>query len=170
VGKTKKLLIDLDALEKDKDARIACSYFYHPDNDGLARIYELANFAIACRKCEDAPCVASCPKDALEKDEHKILRRYSMRCIACKTCSHACPFGTIYSETIPYLIPQCDYCIDRLAAGNQPTCAESCQSDAIQYGEFHEDAKQGIYAVGDSLLVKVKKWERQQQPKKVGSK
>ena len=156
----KKLLIDLDAVEKDKDAKIECSYFYHPYNNGLLRIYELANFAVVCRKCEDAPCVASCPKDALEKDEHKVLRRYSMRCVSCKTCSHACPFGTIYPETIPYLISQCDYCIERLE-GDKPTCVKSAAPGAIQFGDFEEDKEKGIFAISDKLLVKVKKWERQ---------
>lgn len=156
----KKLLIDLDALEKDKDAKIECSYFYHPDNNGLLRIYELANFALVCRKCEDAPCVASCPKDALEKDEHKVLKRYSMRCISCKTCSHACPFGTIYPETIPYVVPQCDYCIDRIEEGKEPSCVKTSKSDAIQYGNFKEDEANGIYAIGDNILVKVQKWNR----------
>ena len=156
----KKLLIDLDVLQRDKDERIECNYFYHPDNNGLLRVHELANFAIVCRKCEDAPCVASCPKDALEKDEHNILRRYSMRCISCKTCSHACPFGTIYPETIPYLVPQCDACIERLKNIDIPLCVETCRTGAIQYGDFKEEKDKGIYSIGDSLLVKVRKWER----------
>ena len=156
----KKLLIDLDVLEQNKEARIECEYFYHPDNNGLIRIYELANFAVACRRCEDAPCVASCPKDALEKDEHKILKRYSMRCISCKTCSHACPFGTIYPETIPYLISQCDYCIGRLQNVDAPLCVKSCKPGGIKYGDFQADEKNGTYAMSDSLLVKVKHWER----------
>jgi len=156
----KKLLIDLDVIEKDKDAGMECDYFYHPDNNGLLRIFEIANFAVVCRKCEDAPCVASCPKDALEKDENKILKRYSMRCVACKTCSHACPFGTIYPETIPYVIPQCDYCLDRLGEGKAPACVKTSRSDALQYGNFKEDEAKGICAVGDRVLVKVKKWER----------
>jgi len=158
---SKKLLIDLDALEREKDANIECSYFYHPDNNGLLRIFEVANFAHTCRKCEDAPCVASCPKDALEKDENKILRRYSMRCVACKTCSHACPFGTIYPETIPYVIPQCDYCIDKMDSGKNPACVRTSKTEAIQFGNFTEDDAKGIFSVGDNVLVKVKKWERQ---------
>lgn len=156
----KKLLIDLDAIEKDKDARMECDYFYHPDNNGLLRIFEIANFAVVCRKCEDAPCVASCPKDALEKDENKILKRYSMRCVSCKTCSHACPFGTIYPETIPYVIPQCDYCLDRLGEGKGPACVKTSRTEALQYGNFKEDEAKGICAVGDRVLVKVKKWQR----------
>lgn len=156
----KKLLIDLDLLEKDKDAKIECNYFYHPDKNGLLRLYELANFAIVCRKCEDAPCVASCPKEALEKDENKILKRYSMRCISCKTCCHACPFGTIYAETIPYLVPQCDFCIDRLKGVDKPLCVKTSRHDAIQYSDFKEDEEKGIYSISDNLLVKVKKWKR----------
>jgi Fe-S-cluster-containing dehydrogenase component len=154
----KRILIDLDAIGSED--RIACDYFYHPNNNGLLRLGELANFAIVCRKCEDAPCVASCPKDALEKDEHKILRRYSMRCISCKTCSHACPFGTIYPETIPYIVPQCDYCIDKLQKGKTPECVKTSASDVIKYGDFDADETKGIYSVSDRVLVKVKKWNR----------
>ncbi|PIU41722.1 MAG: 4Fe-4S ferredoxin [Candidatus Omnitrophica bacterium CG07_land_8_20_14_0_80_42_15] len=156
----KRLLIDLDMLEQDKSAKIECEYFYHPNNNGLVRIYELVNFAVVCRKCKDAPCVASCPKDALEKDENNILKRYSMRCVSCKTCSHACPFGTIYPETIPYLISQCDYCVGRLQNGTVPLCVMTCKSGGIKYGDFHPDEKNGIYSMSDAILVKVKKWDR----------
>lgn len=44
-----------------------CSYFYHPDNDGVSTLLERATRMLVCRQCEAAPCVAGCVFDALEK-------------------------------------------------------------------------------------------------------
>ena len=118
----KKVFIDLDLLdrlEEEKDLGIECSYPYHPQNEGVTTLRELASYAVICRKCEEASCVLSCPKEALEKDDEGVLRRYNMRCISCKSCAVACPFGTIYPLAIPYTVSRCDFCIDRLKPGEE---------------------------------------------------
>jgi len=156
----KKLLIDLDLYAEHKDKDFGCSYFYHSDNKGVKSLLELATYAIICRKCELAPCVAACPNEALEKREDKILQRYNMRCTSCKSCSHACPFGTIYTEMMTYLMPRCDLCLDRLMEGERPACLKGSPEGVLKYGDFKEDEKARIYAVGKNMLVKAEYWER----------
>ncbi len=162
----KRLLIDLDICAECDKCEAKCRYFYHPYNDGMAKLRELAHFAITCRKCEDAPCVSACSFDALEKQEDKILRRYSMRCTSCKSCAQACPFGTVYPETIPYLHSACDFCIkmneDRIA------CLVTCPKEgAIKYGEYDENPEEHMYKIADSVVVRTVHWERDEvKPKK----
>ena len=92
-----------------------------------------------------------------------MLKRYMMRCTSCKTCAGACPFGTIYPETIPFIIARCDYCLGRLEAGESPVCLASCSHGGITYGEFTESADEKIFAVSDHLLVKTAlQWEREE--------
>jgi Fe-S-cluster-containing dehydrogenase component len=157
----KRLLIDLEHCALCPGCGQECSYSYHQSNRGLTALREFAHFAVVCRRCDDAPCVGSCPWEALEKQTDGILKRYLMRCTSCKSCANACPFGTIYPQTIPLIASRCDYCLERLAEGKRPVCVESCGHDGIQYGEFEENKEEGIYKVSEYLLVKsALQWQR----------
>lgn len=156
----KKLLIDLDLYAENKDKPFGCSYFYHSDNKGVRSLMELATYGIICRKCELEPCVAACPNEALEKQEDKILQKYNMRCTSCKSCSHACPFGAIFPEMMTYLVPKCDFCLDRLTKDEVPACVKDSPQGVLSYGDFKEDEEKNIYAVGKNILVKAEHWER----------
>lgn len=164
----KKLLIDLDICSGCGECGMLCSYIQHPANNGITTLREFAHFAVICRKCDDAPCVASCPWEALEMQETRTLKRYMMRCTSCKNCSRACPFGTIYPETIPFVTARCDFCLGRLEDDKTPICLESCSRGGIRYGEFEENKEEHIYKVSNHLVVKTNnKWERiEEAPKK----
>ena len=153
----KRLFIDLDICSKCPDCVVACSYFYHPQNNGITSLREYATFATVCRQCDEAPCVKSCYHDALEKQPDGLLKRYSMRCTSCKSCTIACPFGTIFPEFIPYLASRCDYFIGQ---DKIPECIKTCPYHAIELKEIKEDPKQNIFFVGDNLAVKSIKWNR----------
>jgi len=156
-----KLLIDLDECSKCDECGVLCSYIQHPSNNGITSLREFAHFAIICRRCDDAPCIASCPWQAIELQDYNMIKRYMMRCTSCKSCSRACPFGTIYPETIPFVISRCDLCMGRLPAGETPICLESCSHGGIKYGDFEEDKNEHIYKISDNLLIKTNyKWER----------
>lgn len=163
----KKLLIDLDICSKCEECGMICSYLQHPGNNGITSLREFAHFAIVCRRCDDAPCVNSCPWEALEMQSYNMLKRYMMRCTSCKSCSHACPFGVIYPETIPFIISRCDFCLGRLKGEDMPICLQSCTDSGIKYGEFEENKEEHICKVSDYLLVKTDyKWERIEEPPK----
>ncbi|MFH1848246.1 MAG: 4Fe-4S dicluster domain-containing protein [Candidatus Omnitrophota bacterium] len=155
----KRLYIDLDICGKCPECVVACSYFYHPQNKGVASVLEYATFATICRQCEDAPCVKSCYHDALEKQPDGVLKRYNMRCSSCKSCTIACPFGTILPEVIPYLSSSCDYCVG--ASGDKlPKCIGSCPHKAIELKAVKEDPQNNIYLIGDNLAVHSAKWAK----------
>ena len=69
-----------------------------PNTNGLKTIRELATFRFTCRKCEEAPCMAVCPAEALEKDEEGLITRHTNLCISCKSCVTICPFGTMMTD------------------------------------------------------------------------
>lgn len=155
----KKLYIDYDLFlrpaEKDQPH---CSYVLRPGNDGPACLREEISFLFACRRCEDYPCVNSCPNGALKR-ESGLIKRSGFLCISCKTCSIACPFGIILPELLPYLAGRCDRCIGRLKSGEVPLCVSTCKNGAFRYVE--EDDLKGcpdIYPMGDSIIVKVFNW------------
>ena len=156
----KKLYIDLDKCLECAEEKCACSYNFHPGNNGVISLREMASFAIICRKCEQGTCVLSCPKEALEKEKTGVLKRYNMRCVGCKSCTLACPFGTIIPEFIPYKVSSCDFCVGRLEGSEIPVCVTSCPVKAISYKECEADEAKGEYSIGDNLIAKAYAWDK----------
>lgn len=160
-----RLFIDLDicARGKCKECEIKCSYFYHPENSGIISVVELATYALVCRKCEEPHCVNACPVEALEqqeeKDKDKVLVRHNMRCISCKSCSHACPYGTIYPELVPLLGQSCDFCLDRRNEKSEPLCIKSCSYGALSLKDADAKPDENTFLVGDNLIVHSTHWQ-----------
>jgi len=158
----KRLFIDLDICSECPECVAKCSYFYHPQNNGVITLLELATYSLICRQCEEGTCVKSCPNDALEKQPDSILRRYNLLCISCKSCSHACPFRTIYPELIPYFVAKCDWCLDRIEERG-PDCVNSCPPGAVRFQEVKESPEEGVYFVGDNLAIRSSiRWQREE--------
>ena len=49
---------------------------------------------IQCRHCEDAPCLNACQKHAIYRENSQVIVDQE-KCIGCKDCVLACPFGAI---------------------------------------------------------------------------
>ena len=61
----KRLFIDLEVCYACKECSASCSYFFHPENNGVISLLELGSKVSVCRNCEAAPCVTACPHEAL---------------------------------------------------------------------------------------------------------
>lgn len=58
-----------------------------------------------CNHCDVAPCIEVCPVEpkAMYKAESRLTLHSVERCIACRRCEEACPYGAIfYNETEPH--------------------------------------------------------------------
>ena len=156
----KRLFIDLNKCDECEKCTVKCDAFYRAKatDHGVISLREMATFALICRRCEEPSCVAACRFEALERQADGILKRYNMRCVSCKSCSQACPFGTIYPETVPFYVTNCDWCIE--SSGKEPACAMSCEKDAIEYKDVQESEKEGIYILSDNLAVHAPKWDK----------
>lgn len=49
---------------------------------------------VMCRQCDDAPCAQVCPNNAIVLEDG-FVKVIQSRCIGCKTCVMACPFGAM---------------------------------------------------------------------------
>lgn len=86
--------------------------------------------ATLCRQCEDAPCANVCPEGAIRR-ENSVWRVDQRRCIGCKSCMVACPYGamtvTVMNQQAQAL--KCDLCHHR-AEG--PACVAACPTQALR--------------------------------------
>jgi electron transport protein HydN len=91
-----------------------------------------AGAPIQCHQCENAPCAAVCPVGAItRRDDTNIVN--SDKCIGCKSCLIACPFGAIdlapdNGRKEKLVAHKCDICCGR---NEGPACAESCPASAF---------------------------------------
>lgn len=106
---------------------------YHViDVDGQKR-----HFLAGCQHCDDPACATVCPARAISKDEGGIVRVDKERCIGCKYCYHACPFGV--PKYLPTGMDKCDYCHEAGVALGEPTnCVKACTHDALHCGPLDE--------------------------------
>jgi menaquinone reductase, iron-sulfur cluster-binding subunit len=49
-----------------------------------------------CMHCDNPPCIKVCPVQATYKDEEGLVRQNYSRCIGCRFCTVACPYGLRY--------------------------------------------------------------------------
>ncbi len=157
---SEKLIIDLAKCRTQQDSGILCSYKHHPENHGIDNLLEMIRFALICRRCELAPCIAACPQNALEKvptinHDAGILKRANMLCTGCGTCAIACPFGTIYTDLILFPDSFCDRCEGRLAQGEKPLCVRTCNDGSVDYRSVNLEKEPDMLEVFDGIVVRV---------------
>lgn len=113
--------------------------------DFIDRGVNLATQPTVCMHCEDpvAPCAQVCPAVAIPITEDGVVQMADpSRCIGCKNCVYACPFGVPKFDNAARLMKKCNLCYDRTLQGLQPWCAQACPTDALWYGTFEEFANQ----------------------------
>jgi len=124
--------------------------------DFIDRGASVATQPTLCMHCEDpvAPCAQVCPAQAILITPDGVVQQADpSRCIACKNCVYACPFGVPKFDVEARLMKKCNLCYDRTVQGLQPWCAQACPTDAIWYGTFEEfEHERNGHPVNDTEL------------------
>lgn len=162
----KRLIIDLQKCDQCAECGVSCDYYNRPQaNDhGMLGLREKAGFLLICRRCEHASCVDACPFNAIERQDDGVIKRYNLRCVSCKSCAHACPFGTIYPELLPFYETQCDACLG--LSDTAPSCVASCSQGALEY-RVPDPAETDIHLLDQHLAARATKWVKREQGKEV---
>lgn len=96
---------------------------------------EFAFYKEMCMHCNEPACASVCPVGAFHKTAEGPVVYDDKRCIGCRFCMVACPFGIPkyeWSKAFP-LVRKCTGCYSRIKEGLQPACATACPT-AITYG------------------------------------
>jgi molybdopterin-containing oxidoreductase family iron-sulfur binding subunit len=116
-----------------------------------------------CMHCDNPPCIKVCPVQATYRDESGIVRQNYERCIGCRFCTVACPYGVRYfnweepeweGSLATYrnpdriegdmelegpavrplgVVEKCTFCIHRLQKAEARAAAEGRDFDAADY-------------------------------------
>ncbi len=109
--------------------------FIEPGLDDEVGIVPIPVF---CHHCNDAPCMKVCPVDAINtEDEFGVIELDREKCIGCRECMMACPFGVLKINDEGKMI-KCDLCIERLKSGEEPACVKSCPMEILKYYDEEE--------------------------------
>ncbi|MBN2238338.1 MAG: 4Fe-4S dicluster domain-containing protein [Dehalococcoidales bacterium] len=95
---------------------------------------------LQCMHCEDPACVEACIVGALEKRSDGPVTYDKGKCIGCRYCQVACPFGIPnfeWDKPMPW-IRKCTFCADRQEAGLKPACVTTCPTGALKFGERND--------------------------------
>ncbi len=95
------------------------------------------HLSVACHHCENPPCVRACPSGALKKGPDGLVSLDSGRCIGCRYCEMACPFGAPSFDVDAGVMTKCHLCHHRLAEGSSPACVAACPTEALGYMPSH---------------------------------
>ena len=170
-GRKWVMVIDLAKCDGCGHCTAACAkmHFIPPDRQWIKvlRMREDAEtapyfFPQPCYHCDNPPCTKVCPVDATFKRQDGIVLIDNERCIGCRFCMAACPYGArsfnwghpqdppeaaaeAYSPEHGFprrlgTVEKCDFCPDMAEKGMLPGCAAGCPMGAIYYGDQNEDA------------------------------
>jgi Fe-S-cluster-containing dehydrogenase component len=117
---------------------------------------QTVHFPKSCLHCEDPPCVPVCPTGASYKraQDGIVLVDYD-KCIGCKYCSWACPYGAREFDEDRKVMTKCTLCVDRIGdaalpeAERKPACVLACPSNARLFGDVHDPESVVSVAIRD---------------------
>ncbi|MDM8535685.1 4Fe-4S dicluster domain-containing protein [Desulfobacterales bacterium HSG17] len=131
-------------------------------------------FMVLCNHCEAPPCVRACPTQATFKRPDGIVIMDMHRCIGCRFCMAACPYG---SRSFNFLDPQphineahmnkkfprrmkgvvekCNFCAERLAVGEMPYCVEASEG-AVVFGDLYDPESAVRHKIAEKHAIRRK--------------
>ncbi|ACO76642.1 formate dehydrogenase, beta subunit [Azotobacter vinelandii CA] len=88
-----------------------------------------------CMHCADPGCLKACPSPgAIVQYANGIVDFQSEHCIGCGYCVAGCPFNVPRLSQEDNKAYKCTLCSDRVAVGQEPACAKTCPTGAINFG------------------------------------
>ncbi|MEJ8553499.1 4Fe-4S dicluster domain-containing protein [Tepidibacter sp. Z1-5] len=173
-----------------KECEVACFAVHNKNNNVgytvgtvqtpvIPRLYLVktpsVTMPIQCRQCEDAPCAKSCSVKAISQIDNTIVVD-EKKCIGCKNCIMACPFGAIdllpkydngkevvqfnlkeeshdeLEEIVKSTAYKCDLCIDN----GEQACIKACPNNALRLVKPLDEKKSKNKMAAQALINTIK--------------
>jgi molybdopterin-containing oxidoreductase family iron-sulfur binding subunit len=129
---------------------------------------------LLCNHCNNPPCTRVCPTQATwKRPSDGIVMMDWHRCIGCRYCIVACPYGSRsfnWTDPRPHIpdtnpafptrmrgvVEKCTFCEERLARGLQPACVEVCTNDEIVFGDLNDPESKVRQLLAERLAIRRK--------------
>ncbi|MEE9202781.1 MAG: 4Fe-4S dicluster domain-containing protein [Dehalococcoidia bacterium] len=103
----------------------------------------VAFLVTSCYHCARPSCAGACPVGAITKrPQDGIMVVDKEKCLGgdkCDMCLRACPYDVPqFGDGDNPKMDMCDFCLERLAGGQEPVCVESCPMRALDSGPVEE--------------------------------
>jgi molybdopterin-containing oxidoreductase family iron-sulfur binding subunit len=129
------------------------SSFHSQANDYQADDLKKMTVPLFCNHCDNPPCVRVCPTKATWRREDGLVMMDWHRCIGCRYCMAACPYGSrsfnwtdprefLPQQNLNYptrttgVVEKCTFCDKRLAKNEPPACVAACPQEAMTFGNL----------------------------------
>ncbi|OGT25344.1 MAG: hypothetical protein A2Z17_04650 [Gammaproteobacteria bacterium RBG_16_66_13] len=117
-----------------------------------------------CNQCEKPPCVQVCPVSATFKTADGVVLVNRGKCIGCRYCIQACPYGSRYLDPHEHVADKCTWCYHRISRGLLPACVTVCPVGARKFGDLR-DPESEVSRLVDQLRMYVLKEELGTEPR-----
>ncbi len=91
-----------------------------------------------CNQCANPPCVSVCPVNATFAASDGVILMDNQRCIGCKYCAVACPYGARFLHPETEVVDKCTFCYHRITQGLPPACVGACPTRARSFGDLKD--------------------------------
>ncbi|HDP79227.1 MAG TPA: 4Fe-4S dicluster domain-containing protein [Spirochaetes bacterium] len=131
------------------------------ENEYIREDLKQQKFIVLCNHCDNPPCVRVCPTQATWKREDGIVMMDMHRCIGCRYCMAACPYGSRsfnwmdprkalaedqinpdFPTRTKGVVEKCDLCAERVDEGKIPVCVEACKEKALIFGNLSDPSSE----------------------------
>jgi len=104
------------------------------------------HLSLACHHCVEPACLRACPAGAFEKRADGVVLLDTDRCLGCRYCEMACPFGALSWDARAGVMTKCTLCSHRLDEELPPACVEACPMEALIF-EPALPHRTGVYSL-----------------------
>ncbi len=152
----KEIDIDISKCTGCEYCELVCSFTHHDEfNPRKSRIHvsvfinRCMAVPVVCYQCEDPWCAKACPAgaistDQLSSDGVRAVMVHEDKCVGCKMCTLACPFGCI--TVSDGHAKKCNLC------GGDPECVKVCRAGALRFAEPQSGVVAKRKTVAERLL------------------
>ncbi len=132
-------------------------------------------FLCLCNHCDHPPCVRVCPTKATFRRPDGIVAMDYHRCIGCRFCMAACPYGSRsfnwkdprlglrgrklnpeFPTRMRGVVEKCNFCVERLAQGLKPACVEACPDGVLVFGDLNDPDSEIRKVLAENYTVRRK--------------
>ncbi|PKN47708.1 MAG: 4Fe-4S ferredoxin [Deltaproteobacteria bacterium HGW-Deltaproteobacteria-20] len=128
---------------------------------------------VLCNHCDNPPCVRVCPTKATWRREDGIVMMDWHRCIGCRYCVVACPYGSRsfnwvnprphvkeitngFPTRMKGVVEKCTLCEERILHNRLPACVEACPHGALVFGNLEDPNSEVAKIVATEFTIRRK--------------